>query len=31
MARKALDLHCDTLMKIAKSGDLNENQSAMSP
>lgn len=29
MARKALDLHCDTLMKIAKSGDLNENQSAM--
>ncbi len=24
MARKALDLHCDTLMKIAKSGDLNE-------
>ena len=28
MARKAIDLHCDTLMKVAKSGDLNENQKA---
>lgn len=27
MARKALDLHCDTLMKLAKSGDLDEKQS----
>lgn len=26
MARKALDLHCDTLMKIAKTGDLDEKQ-----
>lgn len=25
MARKALDLHCDTLMKVAKSGNLDEN------
>lgn len=25
MARKAMDLHCDTLMKIAKSGNLDEN------
>ena len=25
MARKAIDLHCDTLMKIAKSGNLDEN------
>ena len=28
MARKAIDLHCDTLMKVAKSGDLNENKKA---
>lgn len=26
MARKAIDLHCDTLMKIAKSGNLDENE-----
>ena len=26
MARKAIDLHCDTLMKVAKSGNLNENE-----
>ena len=26
MARKALDLHCDTLMKIAKTGNLDENE-----
>ena len=26
MARKAMDLHCDTLMKIAKSGNLDENE-----
>ncbi len=25
MARKAMDLHCDTLMKVAKSGNLDEN------
>ena len=24
MARKALDLHCDTLMKLPKSGNLDE-------
>lgn len=28
MARKAIDLHCDTLMKIAKSGNLDENEKA---
>lgn len=28
MARKAIDLHCDTLMKVAKSGNLDENQKA---
>ena len=27
MARKALDMHCDTLMKLAKSGDLDEKSS----
>lgn len=26
MARKAIDLHCDTLMKVAKSGNLDENE-----
>ena len=26
MARKAMDLHCDTLMKIAKSGNLDESE-----
>ena len=26
MARKAIDLHCDTLMKIAKSGNLDESE-----
>lgn len=26
MARKAIDLHCDTLMKIAKTGNLDENE-----
>lgn len=26
MARKAMDLHCDTLMKVAKSGNLDENE-----
>lgn len=26
MARKAMDLHCDTLMKLAKSGNLDEKQ-----
>lgn len=28
MARKAMDLHCDTLMKIAKSGNLDESDKA---
>ena len=28
MARRVIDLHCDTLMKIAKSGNLNENEKA---
>lgn len=28
MARKAIDLHCDTLMKIAKSGNLDESEKA---
>ena len=28
MARKAIDLHCDTLMKVAKSGNLDENEKA---
>ena len=26
MARKAIDLHCDTLMKVAKTGNLDENE-----
>ena len=28
MARKAIDLHCDTLMKVAKSGNLDANKKA---
>ena len=28
MARPAIDLHCDTLMKVAKNGDLNANEKA---